>query len=434
MTDGYWYRDNHQRLCFTLGLWNCKDPILKERLYGLNGNQGNHGEDVKEVYYYLDSTPTHSYMKYLYKYPQAEFPYQQLKDENQNRSMEVGEFELMDTDLFDENRYWDVYVEVSLLLCSSCNLNVANCIENKKYAKDEEFADAISVRITAYNRGPDPANLHILPQLFFRNTWSWGKELPPNMPSLSQEAEGVIHASHDTLGETRLYCTPSPAPAAPAKGGVVLVDGPSIVPDLLFTENETNFEKLWGGKNRTPFVKDAFHDHLIPSHRPPEPEVAKTAGAGLALKSPAVKTPKLPPAHTAAELEQDDDDDEPAAPQKKQADGGHDGPIHAATPPPRPISGHGYRQFVNPDKTGTKAAAHYHFTDVPANGGCVVVRLKLTPYSPDEDPTIVDEELFDENMEERRVDADEFYGRIARGGVSEDLRSIMRQALSGMLW
>lgn len=121
MTDGYWYRDNHQRLCFTLGLWNGKDPILKERLYGLNGNQGNHGEDVKEVYYYLDSTPTHSYMKYLYKYPQAAFPYQQLKDENQNRSREVGEFELMDTDLFDENRYWDVYVEVSLLLCSSWN-------------------------------------------------------------------------------------------------------------------------------------------------------------------------------------------------------------------------------------------------------------------------------------------------------------------------
>lgn len=123
MTDGYWYRDNHQRLCFTLGLWNGKDPILKERLYGLNGNQGNHGEDVKEVYYYLDSTPTHSYMKYLYKYPQAEFPYQQLKDENQNRSREVGEFELMDTDLFDENRYWDVYVEVSLL-CSSWNFEL----------------------------------------------------------------------------------------------------------------------------------------------------------------------------------------------------------------------------------------------------------------------------------------------------------------------
>lgn len=114
-TDGDWRRDNHQRICFTLGLWNGKDPILKERLYGLNGNQGNHGEDVKEVYYYLDSTPTHSYMKYLYKYPQAEFPYQQLKDENQNRSREVGEFELMDTDLFDEDRYWDVYVEVSLL-------------------------------------------------------------------------------------------------------------------------------------------------------------------------------------------------------------------------------------------------------------------------------------------------------------------------------
>lgn len=252
------------------------------------------------------------------------------------------------------------------------------------------------------------------------------------MPSLSQEAEGVIHASHDTLGETRLYCTPSPAPAAPAKGGVVLVDGPSVVPDLLFTENDTNFERLWGGKNRTPFVKDAFHDHLIPSHRPPEPEMAKSAQEGLALKSPSVKTPKLPPAHTAAELEEDGDDDQPAA--QSQEGGDHDSAVHSAPAAPRPVADHGHRQFVNPDKTGTKAAAHYHFTDVPPNGGCVVVRLKLTPYSPDEDPTIVDEELFDENMEDRRVDADEFYGRIAKGGISEDLRSIMRQALSGMLW
>ncbi|WVQ99883.1 hypothetical protein IAU59_007026 [Kwoniella sp. CBS 9459] len=399
--------DNHQRLCFTLGLWNGKDPILKERLYGLNGNQGNHGEDVKEVYYYLDSTPTHSYMKYLYKYPQATFPYEQLKEESRNRSREVNEFELMDTDVFDEDRYWDVFVE---------------------YAKDEEFADAMSIRITAYNRGPDPADLHILPQMFFRNTWSWPKELPKNMPQMRQEAEGVIHAQHETLGQTRLYCTPSPAPAAPAKGGVVLVDGPSVVPELLFTENETNYERLYGGKNRTPYVKDAFHDHLIPSHRPAEPEAERTA-EGLKMKSPSVKTPKLPPFHTAAEVEDGVEVNPTAIGQDGLAE-----VENIVEPPPRPVSEHGGRQFVNPDKVGTKSAAHYSFKGVPGKGGCVVVRLKMTPCSPEEDPSILDEELFDDNVEERRVDADEFYGRISKGNLSEDLRNIMRQALSGMLW
>ncbi|WWD18946.1 hypothetical protein CI109_103402 [Kwoniella shandongensis] len=408
--------DNHQRLCFTLALWNGKDPILKERLYGLNGNQGNHGEDVKELYYYLDSTPTHSYMKYLYKYPQAEFPYEQLKEESRNRSREVAEFELMDTDVFDEDRYWDVFVE---------------------YAKDEEFADAMSIRITAYNRGPDPADLHILPQMFFRNTWSWPKELPKNMPQMKQEAEGVIYAQHETMGSTRLYCTPSPAPAAPAKGGVVLVDGPSVVPDLLFTENETNFERLYGGKNRTPYVKDAFHDHVIPSHRPAEPDAEKSASEGLKMKSPSVRTPKLPPYHDAADLGSIDDTNSTA--DKQEANGDIDGSGLSPTtpsvePPPRPVSDRGARLFVNPEKTGTKSAAHYSFKDVPGKGGCVVVRLKMTPYSPDEDPSILDEELFDDNIEERRTDADEFYGRIARGSISDDLRNIMRQALSGMLW
>ena len=191
---------------------------------------------MKEIYYYLDSTPTHSYMKYLYKYPQAEFPYEQLKEESRNRSREVNEFELMDTDVFDEDRYWDVFVEVS------GTRRIKSTADTVQYAKDEENPDAISIRITAYNRGPDPADLHILPQMFFRNTWSWQKEMPKKVPKMYQESDGIIEASHDTLGKTRLYCTPSPAPAAPAKGGVVLVDGPSVVPNLLFTENETNFE------------------------------------------------------------------------------------------------------------------------------------------------------------------------------------------------
>ncbi|ORY35385.1 putative cytoplasm protein [Naematelia encephala] len=408
--------DNHQRLCFTLALWNGKDPILKERLYGLNGSQGNHGEDVKEMYYYLDSTPTHSYMKFLYKYPQVEFPYEQLKEESRNRSREVSEFELMDTDVFDEDRYWDVFVE---------------------YAKDEESADAMSIRITAYNRGPDPADLHILPQLFFRNTWSWSKDRPDNVPEVRQEADGVIHASHPTLGETRLYCTPSPAPAAPAKGGVVLVDGPSIVPDLLFTENETNFERLYNGKNRTPYVKDAFHDHIIPSHRPKEPEPENPPAGALQTKSPRLKSPRLPPHYSIAEDEEEEGEEkQDGEDEKNGANGSNEDEAkeHIVTPPPRPINPRGARQFVNPEKVGTKAAAHYSFKQVPGKGGCVVVRLKMSPLSPDDDPSIVDEELFDDNIEERRMDADEFYGRIARGSISDDLRNIMRQALSGMLW
>lgn len=177
-------------------------------------------------------------MKFLYKYPQGEYPYAQLREENQNRSRDVTEFELMDTELFDEDRYWDIFVEVSLILWSQ---RVENWTDGQ-YAKDEEDADAMSIRITAYNRGPDPADLHIIPQLFFRNTWSWPKELPKNMPTVRQESDGVIIAQEEKFGTTRLYCTPSPAPAAPAKGGVVLVDGPSIVPDLIFCDNETNYE------------------------------------------------------------------------------------------------------------------------------------------------------------------------------------------------
>ncbi|GMK58313.1 hypothetical protein CspeluHIS016_0503450 [Cutaneotrichosporon spelunceum] len=362
--------DNHQRMCFTLALWNGKDPILKERLYGLTGEQGNHGEDVKELYYYLDSTPTHSYMKCLYKYPQAEFPYQKLREENRNRGRDVPEYELMDTGVFDDDRYWDVFVE---------------------YAKDEEDPNSISIRITAYNRGPDPADLHILPQLFFRNTWSWPAELPKDMPHMRQVADGVIEATHETLGVTRLYCTPSPGPAQPTRSGVVMVDGPSIVPDLLFTENETNFERLYGGKNRTPYCKDAFYDYVIPSSRPKseQPDKAEAEVDGVTDK--------------VGELD-----------------------VNAGTVPAE--------TFVNPNKEGTKAGAHYVFNNVPGRGGCVVVRLKMTPNSPSEDATILDEEAFDDNIEDRRCEADEFYATLGRGPLSDDLRSIMRQALAGMMW
>ena len=208
-----------------------------------------------------------------------------------------------------------------------------------------------------------------------------------------------------------------------------MVDGPSIVPDLLFTENETNYERLYGGKNRTPYVKDAFHDHLIPAHRPEEPTPPAQHNAGLPMTPNRSRSLSLPgsEANDDAPPPSDDDDD-------KEASNDNDSINTSVPPPPRPEQEGGGRRFVNPDKKGTKAAAHYHFTQVPGNGGCVVVRLKLTPHTIEEDPAINDEELFDEVIDDRRVDADEFYGRVARGPISDDLRNVMRQALSGMLW
>ena len=208
--------DNHQRLCFALAFWNGRDPILKERLYGLTGTQGNHGEDVKELYYYLDSTPTHSYMKCLYKYPQAEFPYRQLLEMNQHRSRREPEYELIDTGVFDQDRYFDIFVE---------------------YAK----ADAcdILIRVTAVNRGPERAVLHILPTLWFRNTWCW--DASPERPSLTAASCG-IDISHRTLGSYRFD-----------------VDGQ---PDLLFTENDTNTCALWGFGAQV-YFKDAFQRRVV---------------------------------------------------------------------------------------------------------------------------------------------------------------------------
>ncbi|MBI2457212.1 MAG: glucosidase [candidate division NC10 bacterium] len=215
--------DNHQRLCFALALWNGKDPILKERLFGLTSSQGNHGEDVKEYYFYLDSTPTHSYMKGLYKYPQVEYPYALLVEENARRDRHVPEYELLDTGVFDEDRYFDVFVE---------------------YAKARP--DDILIRITAWNRGPEPARLHLLPTLWFRNTWSWDHGV--TRPKLSQVA---------SPDGTRGILAQHPQTAAPYW---FTCEG---MPDLLFTENETNHRRLFGVDNGQPFVKDAFHEYLI---------------------------------------------------------------------------------------------------------------------------------------------------------------------------
>jgi mannosylglycerate hydrolase MGH1-like protein len=221
--------DRHQIFCFALAMWNGRDPILKERLFGLTGSEGNHGEDVKEYYYYLDSTPTHSYMKMLYKYPQAEFPYGRLVEENHNRGKNQPEFELMDTGVFAENRYFDVFVE---------------------YAKASP--EDVLIRITAHNRGPEPAQLDLLPTIWFRNTWSWGGHEPddpasPQRPRLSKAPGGaklaVIQADESQYGRRYLIC--------------------AGIPELLFTENETNNERVFNFKSSTPFVKDAFHNYVI---------------------------------------------------------------------------------------------------------------------------------------------------------------------------
>ena len=198
--------DRHQRICFALALWNGRDPILKERLFGLTGNEGNHGEDVKEYYFYLDSTPTHSYMKYLYKYPQRAYPYAQLVDENRRRGKRDKEFELLDTGVFDDDRYFDVQVE---------------------YAKNTP--EDLLALVTVFNRGPEAARVHVLPTLWFRNTWSWGGKAA--RPSLrSAEAGGpLVEVREPEYGTRWLAC--------------------ENARQLLFTENETNSRRLFASAN-----------------------------------------------------------------------------------------------------------------------------------------------------------------------------------------
>ncbi len=298
--------DDKQRLCFALALWNERDPILKERLFGLTNSEANHGEDVKEYDFYIDSTPTHSYMKYLYKYPQREYPYRDLIETNRGRSREDFEYELLDTGVFEEDRYFDVFVE---------------------YAK--EGPEDLFVRVTVCNRGPEAARLRVLPTLWFRNTWTWGDD--ERKPSLRAAGPGVIHASHPEIGDYWLSC-----------------DGAS---ELLFTENESNAERLWNQPSASPYVKDAFHAYIVS----------------------------------------------------------------------------GRSEAVNPERVGTKAAAHFAL-DVPA-GGSQMVRLRLSAAKP-RDPFIG----FEKTFESRIADADEFYQRIAPDTLNEDQRRVHRQALAGMLW
>jgi hypothetical protein len=245
--------------------------------------------------------------------------------------------------------------------------------------------------------------LHIIPQLWFPNTWSWFID-KPTMPSMSASVRSDINCvsvKHPAMGKTHLFCLPSPPPVSPE--GVFQSENENdvIEPELLFTENNTNFSRLYGGTNETPYVKDAFHDHIIPSHRP----AASDAPEDLFSHKIRSRTASFFNGEPSLEPEQ--------------------GP---RTPfPPTP-------DFVNPERTGTKSAAHYVFRDVPGQGGCAVVRLKLTPLTPKKDPSLEDEIIFDDAVEARRQEADEFYASLVFGPISQDLQQIMRQALGGMLW
>ncbi len=210
--------DDKQILCFALSFWNGRDPILKERYFGLTGREGNHGEDVKEYYYYLDNTPDHSYMKMLYKYSQIEFPYKKLIDENKKRGKFDPEYELIDSGIFDEDKYFDIFIE---------------------YCKNE--AEDILIRITVYNRGKQKAEINIIPQIWFRNTWSWGYD--DYKPKISLNKNRVILAEHKDLGDYKLYFENSC--------------------DFLFCENETNIKKLYGADNPKGYFKDGINDYII---------------------------------------------------------------------------------------------------------------------------------------------------------------------------
>jgi hypothetical protein len=307
--------DDQQFLCFALALWNGRDPILKERLFGLTNSEGNHGEDVKEYYFYLDSAPTHSYMKYLYKYPQRSFPYEDIIFSNRKRTRTDLEYELINTGVFDDDRYFDVVLE---------------------YAKAS--AEDILIRVTVHNRGPQDASLRLLPTLWYRNTWSSVPGgIKPDLSSLSNSSCPTIHAAHPKLGNYYLFC-----------------EGAH---ELLFTENETNNERIFGLPNTSPCLKDGINNYVV----------------------------------------------------------------------------HQQLFAVNPALRGTKAAADYALA-VPAQS-CSTVRLRLSNEKPldPKDPSF-DTKPFDDVIEVRRQDADEFYATVIPRSVTPDEANVMRQALAGMLW
>ena len=299
------FGDDQLYLCLGLALWNERDPILKERLFGLTNSEGNHGEDVKELYYYLDGTPSHSWMRMLYKYPQAEFPYARLVEENRRRGVDEPEFELLDTGVFDDDRYFDIAVT---------------------YAK--AGPDDVLMEIVATNRSSDAAPLHVLPQLWARNIWSWKPGIPK--PILRKDGESEIVVTHPQLPALRLICEGAP--------------------ELLFCDNDSNSRRLWGSDAQG-YFKDGVNDYVVG----------------------------------------------------------------------------GRADAVNPEAFGTKAAAHYRF--IIEGGGSVRLRLRLRA---EQVSGALDE--FDEILQRRRAEAQEFYEALQADVPDADARLVQRQALAGMLW
>ena len=310
--------DEKQRLCFGLALWNGEDAILKERLFGLTGSEGNHGEDVKEYYFYLDSTPTHSYLKALYKYPQAAYPYADLVEENQRRNRHEQEYELLDTGLFNQNRYFDVFVE---------------------YAKASP--EDILIQITVVNRGPETKPITVLPTLWFRNTWAWSDSAPkPQIKLVREEAEfSTLEVTHSELGTRWLYCQNHPCW--------------DETESVLLTENETNTHAVFGIENQTPYVKDAFHRFVVG----------------------------------------------------------------------------GESQAVNPEKRGTKAAAHYPLMIGP--GEAKILHLRLSNHSEKLEPFGTE---FKQILQQRQQESEAFYQSVASSPMGDEERAVQRQAFAGMLW
>ncbi|MEW1826065.1 glucosidase [Streptomyces sp. NPDC088196] len=307
--------DDKQRLCFALALWNGRDPILKERMFGLTNSEGNHGEDVKEYYFYLDSTPTHSYMKYLYKYPQSEFPYEDLKATNKARGRGDFEYELLDTGIFDEDRYFDVFVE---------------------YAK--AGPEDLLIEITAHNRGPDEAPLHLLPTLWFRHTWSWAGGTA--VPSIQQEPGGQLRSDHEELGPRWLYYDAGA--------------------ETLFTENDTNNEKIFGSSNATPYVKDGIDRYVVGGETGAvNPDRTGTkAAVHHVLTIPAGESATVRLRLTAAELpDWTGDFDTVMAQRRTEADEFYDGITSADTPVDE-------RRLVRQALAGMLWSKQYYYLDV----------------------------------------------------------------------
>ena len=313
------------RLCFAFAFWNERDAILKERLFGVSGPQGNHGEDVKELYWYDDATPTHSYLSMLYRYPQAAFPYDELVALSGARPKTEGEFELWNTRVLEGDRFFDIKIE---------------------YAKGSPFD--ICIQLTATNRGPEAAPLHVLPTLWFRNTWSWGRD--NRKPNLQERTPTLVEASHEELGTYYLCCEPAEK--------------------LLFTDNESNVARLWGGPNTPRFPKDAINDAVVRND--------------LSL--------------------------------------------------------------VNPNKTGTKAAAHYRWTIPPNESHTVRLRLMKMPVSAGASPVSLAAAAkawlsgmpsvpdFEQTLANRKAEAETFYAELAPAALDEEHRAVQRQALAGLIW